>query len=103
MDARSSGNRLPSPARRASALLAILSALCLLGCIVGGEKPAGVDEFPNSVYARVSGFLEEGKKSGVLGVPDVGDSLQTAGGFVVAAAERARSEVCARKPATSRR
>src|SRR4051812_2231528 len=89
MDAPSSGNRFPSPARRASALLALLLGLCLQACIVGGEKHAGVDEFPNSVYARVSGFLDEGKKSGELGVPDLGDSLQTSGGFIVAAAKLA--------------
>jgi len=89
MDAPSSGNRFPSPARRAMALAALLLALCLQGCIVGGEKHAGVDEFPNSVYARVNGFLDEGKKSGELGVPDLGDSLQTAGGFIVAAAKLA--------------
>lgn len=87
MDARSSGNRLPFRPRRASFAAAILSAQCLLGCILGGEKHAGVDEFPNSIYARVNGFLGESKKSGELDVPALSDSLQTGAGFMVAAAK----------------
>jgi hypothetical protein len=107
MDARSSGNRFPFPAGRSSAFSPLRSALavvrfvlpaallaqCLLGCIVGGEKHAGVDEFPNSVYARVNGFLGESKKSEELGVPDLGDSLHTGVGFIVAAAKLAVAKI----------
>lgn len=97
MDAPSSGNRFPFPALRAMAA-ALLSALCLQGCIVGGEKHAGVDEFPNSVYARVTGFLDEGEKSGELGVPALADSLRAGGGFIVAAAKLAVAKQAAGGP-----
>lgn len=48
----------------------LLAAAALLsGCFHTDERTAGVDDFPNSIYARVSGFMEEGKKA---------DSLPTA-------------------------
>src|SRR4051812_25438424 len=94
MDARSSGPRLPLRIRAAIAVAA-LSALSLCGCIADGEKHAGVDEFPNSVYARVNGFLDEGKKSEEIGVPAVGDSLQAGAGFIVAAAKLAVAKTSA--------
>lgn len=77
-------------------LPALLSAsLALAGCITDGKR-AGVDEFPNSIYARVDGFLEEGKKSEAIAtVPDVSDSLGAAGGFRVTAAKQAARKLAA--------
>lgn len=55
---------LSRPSMRAPrpALLAI--ALAAAGCVFAPkERTAGVDDFPNSIYARVDGFLEENKKA----------------------------------------
>lgn len=44
--------------------LAGLAALLLSACFLESEdKSAGVDDFPNAIYARVDGFLDEGKKA----------------------------------------
>lgn len=44
------------------ALLAF--ALAAAGCVLAPkERTAGVDDFPNSIYARVDGFLDENKKA----------------------------------------
>jgi hypothetical protein len=100
MGSRSSGNRFPDfrsmrvipsfagPSLAVRSLAALLAA-ALAGCIADGDKHAGVDEFPNSVYARVSGFLDEGKKSEEIATPPLGDSLRTGTGFIVAAAKTA--------------
>lgn len=87
MGARSSGNRLSLAAALSLPAAAALLAAGLSGCINDGNKRAGVDEFPNSVYARVNGFLDEGKKSDEIGVPPLGDSLSAGAGFIVAAAK----------------
>ncbi|MEO7424168.1 MAG: hypothetical protein ABI036_03210 [Fibrobacteria bacterium] len=48
----------------------------LVGCVNDGDRTAGVDEFPNSIYARVNGFLEEGKQAEAIHpVPAFADSL----------------------------
>jgi hypothetical protein len=54
---------------------ALGSVLALSGCFLENDKTAGVDDFPNSIYARVDGFLEESKKAESLeGTPGT-DSL----------------------------
>lgn len=78
----------------ALAAWAAIAAFALVGCIAD-DKSAGVDEFPNSIYARVDGFLEEGKKSeDIAVVPAISDSL-AAGGFQVVAAKRAGLKLAA--------
>lgn len=50
--------------RAMTRLLASLTALSLAACFLEPDKKtAGVDDFPNSIYARVDGFLDEGKKA----------------------------------------
>ena len=72
-----------------------IAAFALAGCIAD-DKSAGVDEFPNSIYARVDGFLEEGKKSeGIAVVPTVSDSLAAGGGFHVGAGKIAARKLAA--------
>jgi hypothetical protein len=97
MGAPSSGHP-PLAARRAglraAAIAAAVLALCLSACLTE-DKHAGVDEFPNSIYARVNGFLDESKKSGEVGVPALGDSLQAGAGFIVGAAKAAAPKAAA--------
>lgn len=79
----------------ALAAWAIIAAFALTGCVFD-DKTAGVDEFPNSIYARVDGFLEEGKKSeGIAVVPGVSDSLAAGGGFHVGAGKVAARKLAA--------
>jgi hypothetical protein len=105
MGSRSSGIRIRIRIPRAVSIAVSFAAAGLAavftGCIADGEKHAGVDEFPNSVYARVSGFLEEGKKSEEITAPPLGDSLQVGTGFIVAAAKTAGAGPAARKSAAA--
>lgn len=66
---------------------ASLSAAAILaGCLFSREESAGVDEFPNSIYARVNGYLEEGKKSGRINpVSGIADSVLGGTSFEVGA------------------
>lgn len=50
-------------------------ALNLAGCFLETEKTAGVDDFPNSIHARVEGFLDENKKAEKLDAVPRADSL----------------------------
>ncbi|GEM_PF-3583157 len=67
---------------------AILS-LFLAACFKPDEqKTAGVDDFPNSVQARVNRFLEESRKSGeIAAVPPVTGEILGRPGFHVGAAK----------------
>ena len=79
----------------ARAALAAIFLLCLSACITD-DKRAGVDEFPNSIYARVNGFLDESKKSEGLGdVPSVVDTLTKGGAIHVAPAKIAAGKMSA--------
>jgi hypothetical protein len=51
-----------------------LTAL-LAGCLNEPERKAGVDDFPNSIYAQVDGFLEEKDKAGSFAAAPRPDSL----------------------------
>lgn len=64
-------------------------SLLLAACFKPDEqRTAGVDDFPNSVQARVSGFLEESKKSGdIAAVPSVTGEILVQPGFHVGAAK----------------
>lgn len=84
MRVRSPGLRSRIPRAAATAACMPL-ALLLAGCLTGDGKRAGVDEFPNSVYARVNGFLDESRKSEEIGAPALGDSLSLGTGIPVAA------------------
>jgi hypothetical protein len=76
---------IPSP-RRIARLALPAAALLLGGCILGNQKTAGVDEFPNSIYARVNTYLEEGKKSeDINSVSAIADTLLNGPGFHVGA------------------
>jgi hypothetical protein len=55
--------------------LALLPAAFLAGCLNEPERKAGVDDFPNSIYARVDGFLDEKDKAGSLTAAPKPDSL----------------------------
>ncbi len=64
---------------------AIAAATAFFAC-VQDDRTAGVDEFPNSIYARVNTFLDEGKKSEAISpVPAQSDSLLGNPGFHVGA------------------
>ncbi|MDB5105002.1 MAG: hypothetical protein JWP91_2691 [Fibrobacteres bacterium] len=79
---------------RYGAALAMLSALAFAGC-VNDDRSAGVDEFPNSIYARVNGFLDEGKKSeSISPAAGISDSLLGTG-FHVAAGKVAGRKIAA--------
>jgi hypothetical protein len=57
----------------------IAAAMFLSGCFQTDERRAGVDDFPNSIYARVSGFMDEGKKADSLQpVPAAVDTMLSA-------------------------
>ncbi len=109
MGSRSSIDRIlrifgGAPSSAAACLtVAFVAALAasLTGCINDGDKHAGVDEFPNSVYARVSGFLDEGKKSEEIATPPLGDSLRLGAGFIVGAAKAGVTGPAARKLAAA--
>lgn len=98
MRAKSNGFRLlsaPRSLRPAAAALCIMLSGILTGCLTE-EKHAGVDEFPNSIYARVNGFLDEGKKSeGIAEVPSVADSLAKGSAIHVAAGKVAVGKMSA--------
>jgi hypothetical protein len=71
-------------------LTAFLTAAFFSACVNESEKTAGVDEFPNSIYARVNGFLDEGKQAEAINpVPALADSVLVQGGFNVAAGKSA--------------
>jgi hypothetical protein len=77
-------------------LCAAVAAALLLASCVNDDRSAGVDEFPNSIYARVNTFLDEGKKSeSIAAVPGVSDSLLGSPGFHVAAGKVAIPKVAA--------
>src|SRR5688500_8320696 len=65
--------KTPSPISALAA--ALFMALALSGCFLENDKSAGVDDFPNSIYARVDGFLDENKKAGGLEASAGPDSL----------------------------
>ncbi len=66
---------------RAAGAAALLFTAC-----VNDDRSAGVDEFPNSIYARVNTFLDEGKKSeSIAEVPGGSDGLLGTPGFHVGA------------------
>lgn len=74
--------RVPAPGQSLAAglrhaLLAVCAAAALAGCFLDPkeEKTAGVDDFPNSIYARMDGFLDEGKKADGLEASPNPDSL----------------------------
>lgn len=82
--------RMPVPLRLCAA-----GALLLAACL-NDDRSAGVDEFPNSIYARVNTFLDESKKSeSIAVVPGVSDSLLGAPGFQVAAGKVAIPKIAA--------
>lgn len=78
---------LPIVTALMAAVAVLASAALLSGCMTkDDDRTAGVDEFPNSIYARVNGFLDEGKKSEAINsVPSLTDSLLVQPGFNVAA------------------
>lgn len=63
---------IPSALRAALCLGAVSLSACFTE---PKDKTAGVDDFPNSIYARVDGFLDEGKKAEGLSVAANTDSL----------------------------
>lgn len=78
MDDRRAGTfRKPRPGLRSAlcipAGLAVLAALA--GCFTEPERSSGVDDFPNSIYASVAGFLDENDRAGDLGAAPPADSL----------------------------
>ncbi len=84
-------------ATAATALAAFAFAILLSGCVNDNEKTAGVDEFPNSIYARVNGFLDQGKQAEAIApVPSLADSLLGQPGFNVSA-----GKIAAPKPAAA--
>lgn len=86
--------RIPGHARAAVFALAALSALS--GCMTEDKKTAGVDEFPNSIYARVNTFLDEGKKSEDIDpVPSLTDDVLGQPGFNVGAGKVAGAKIAA--------
>lgn len=51
-------------------------ALAAAGCVFAPkDRSAGVDDFPNSIYARVDGFLDENKKAENIDGPPSADSI----------------------------
>jgi hypothetical protein len=90
--------RMQSRQPAASAFFALFSLLALSalsGC-VNDERTAGVDEFPNSIYARVNDFLDEGKKSETIAAAaSVPDTLLGGSGFHVAAGKVAGAKIAA--------
>jgi hypothetical protein len=78
---------------RAACALAFAASLALIGC-VEDERTAGVDEFPNSIYARVNTFLDEGKKAESVN-PAPAVELNANPGFHVAAGKIAGGKVAA--------
>ena len=77
-------------------LLTAGAAALLLAACINDDRSAGVDEFPNSIYARVNTFLDEGRKSeSIAAVPGVSDSLLDSPGFHVAAGKVAIPKIAA--------
>jgi len=76
-DRRAATFRNTRPGLRSAARIpAGLAPLSLLaGCFTEPDRRSGVDDFPNSIYASVDGFLDEGKKSESLGASPPADSL----------------------------
>jgi hypothetical protein len=84
------------PNKTIRSLLSALAAASLFTACVNDDRSAGVDEFPNSIYARLDGFLDEGKKSGQINpVPGLTDSLLGQPGFIVGAGKIAVPKVSA--------
>ena len=84
------------PNRTTRTLLSALAAVLAFTACMTDEKSAGVDEFPNSIYARVDGFLDEGKKSEQINsVPGLTDSLLIQPGFIVGAGKIAGPKLAA--------
>lgn len=62
--------------RSAPRILAALAALGgLAGCFLEPERKAGVDDFPNSIYASVDGYLAENRRAEGLEARPPADSL----------------------------
>ncbi len=84
------------PNRTTRTLFSALAAVLAFTACMTDEKSAGVDEFPNSIYARVDGFLDEGKKSEQINpVPGLTDSLLVKPGFIVGAGKIASPKMTA--------
>jgi hypothetical protein len=71
-----------------NSVFSLAACLCagafLAGCLSSSEETAGVDEFPNSIYARVNEYLDEGKKSESINpVSGMADSLLGGNSFEV--------------------
>ena len=79
ISARPGAARLARSARiTARARLSLLAAcvLAFAGCVFEPkDRSAGVDDFPNSIYARVDGFLDENKKAENLDAASGTDSI----------------------------
>jgi hypothetical protein len=83
-------------------LLAAGAAALLFTACVNDDRSAGVDEFPNSIYARVNTFLDEGKKSEYIAEVSGGsDGLLGTPGFHVGAGKLALPKVSAALAAAS--
>jgi hypothetical protein len=84
-------------------ILAAAAACAATGCMVhDGGKTAGVDEFPNSIYARVNGFLDEGKKSeSVSRAPAAAEGLFVQSSFNVPAGKVAAGRAAVGKIAAA--
>ncbi|MEO6098068.1 MAG: hypothetical protein ABIW76_21360 [Fibrobacteria bacterium] len=89
--------RTPGTAASANAAVAAIAfALFTFSGCINDERSAGVDEFPNSIYARVHTFLDEGKKSeSISAAASVPDTLLGGSGFHVGAGKVAGAKIAA--------
>lgn len=71
--------------------------MCGTGCIHSDDtRTAGVDDFPNSIQARVNDFLADSKKSGEITTgAGAADGIGAQGGFQIGAAKSGAAKVTA--------